>query len=253
MRYILEACVDSLQSARNAAEGGADRLEVCGNLIIGGTSPGLHFFRQLRRELPIQLHVLVRPRFGDFLYSPAELQVMREEIRMFREEGADGVVFGVLCPDGRLDCESMEELKQSAGNMSITLHRAFDVCRDPWETLEHVRELGIQTILTSGQRDTCMEGLELIRALAVKARGTVDILCAGGVEAAVIRTFLERTSVTSFHMSGKVAKDSGMRFRAPGIHMGLKEFSEYEIWQTDLEKIASAKAVLADWNARIER
>lgn len=150
--YILEICADSTESAVAAQKGGADRIELCSALIIGGLSPGPALFRQVRRYTDIEVRVLLRPRFGDFYYSAYEHDVLTEEVRMYREMGADGIVIGSLSPDGTMNVEQMEELIRAAGNMKVTMHRAFDVCRDPYETLRQCMDLGIDTILTSGQK-----------------------------------------------------------------------------------------------------
>ena len=159
--YILEACVDSVESAMAAVEGGADRLELCGNLIIGGTTPGPWLFDEIRKRSDIRIHALIRPRFGDFCYTDAEFSMIKHAVEDFRKMGAEGVVFGVLKPDGTLNMEQMKELMEAAGDMSVTLHRAFDVCVDPIETMEQAISLGINTILTSGQRNVCLQGADL--------------------------------------------------------------------------------------------
>lgn len=150
--FILEICVDSVESAVAAERGGATRLELCQNLMIGGTTPGIKLFEAVREETHIPIQVLIRPRFGDFCYTDYEWRIMKEEIRMFRDRGADGIVIGMLKPDGILDRDRMEALLEERGGMSVTLHRAFDVCKEPMETLAVAKTMGIQTILTSGQK-----------------------------------------------------------------------------------------------------
>lgn len=134
--YILEACVDSVESALAAAEGGATRLELCSNLIIGGTTPSPWLFKEIRKHTDIRIHALIRPRFGDFCYTDSEFAIIKQAVADFRELGAEGVVIGILKPDGTLNMEQMKELMDAAGEMSVTLHRAFDVCVDPYETME---------------------------------------------------------------------------------------------------------------------
>lgn len=151
MPCVLEVCVDSVESAASAARGGATRLELCANLVIGGTSPDEDMFRMVRERVDIPVRVLLRPRFGDFLYSDDEFELLRRQVRRFAALGADGVVIGVLRPDGTLDEARMAELIALAGGCGVTLHRAFDVCRDPFEALEAAGRLGVDTILTSGQ------------------------------------------------------------------------------------------------------
>ena len=163
--YILETCVDSVESAMAAAEGGADRLELCSNLIIGGATPGPWLFEEIRKRSDIRIHALIRPRFGDFCYTDAEFSMIRNAVKDFRKMGAEGVVVGILKPDGTLNMEQMKELMDAAGDMSVTLHRAFDVCADPIEAMEQAISLGIDTILTSGQKNTCLQGAELLKEL----------------------------------------------------------------------------------------
>lgn len=164
--YILEGCVDSVESAIIAGRGGCNRLELCSNLIIGGTTPGRCLYDEVRKNCNIKVHALIRPRFGDFCYSEHEFNVIKEEVKMFRELGADGVVIGILRPEGSLNMEQMAELMELTGDMSVTLHRAFDVCRNPFETMKEAIKLGINTILTSGQKNSCQRntGIPLVRA-----------------------------------------------------------------------------------------
>ncbi|WP_122643677.1 copper homeostasis protein CutC [Luxibacter massiliensis] len=244
MKYILEACVDSVQSAIEAEKGGAARVELCSNLIIGGTSPGRALFSQVRENTDLEIRVLLRPRFGDFCYDEYEFAVMKEDIQMYRELGADGIVTGILAPDGTLNMGQMKELIAEAGNMDMALHRAFDVSWDPFVTLEQAVSLGMKTILTSGQRNTAWEGRELLARLAEQSEGRIEILAGAGISPETIEKLLAYTKVTAYHMSGKVTKDSRMQFRRNGVSMGFPGFSEYEIWQTDAENIRKAVEVL---------
>ena len=230
--YILETCVDSVESAMAAAEGGADRLELCSNLIIGGTTPGPWLFEEIRRRSDIRIHALIRPRFGDFCYTDAEFSMIRNAVKDFRKMGAEGVVIGILKPDGTLNMEQMQELMDAAGDMSVTLHRAFDVCAD--------------TILTSGQKNTCLQGAELLKELETRSQGRITIQAGSGVGAEVIRQLYPLTGIKAYHMSGKVVTDSAMQFRKEGVNMGLPTFSEYEIWRTDIENVRAAKKVLEE-------
>ena len=170
------------ESALAAAKGGASRLELCQNLVIGGTTPDASLFKEIRRYSDICIHILVRPRYGDFLYSDYEFDIMKDEIGMFRELGAQGVVIGMLRPDGHLDLERMAGLKEAAGDMSVTLHRAFDVCADPMEAMEQAIELGINTILTSGQKECCTQGADLLAELQEKSQGRIVIQAGAGVQ-----------------------------------------------------------------------
>ena len=240
---FLEACVDSYASAMAAARGGADRIELCANLAIGGTTPSRALFRQVRRDCGVRINVLIRPRFGDFLYSGEEMEEMEEEIRAFGELGADGVVLGVLTPTGELDRERMARLIRQADGMDVTLHRAFDVCADPFRALEEAEALGIDTILTSGGENTAAQGKAQICRLAEAARKAV-VLAGAGVDARVIADFMGTTPIQAFHMSGKQVIQSRMRHKNPRVSMGLPTFSEYEIWQTSRQAIAAAREAL---------
>ncbi len=244
MTTKLEVCVDSVESAIIAQEAGADCLEVCANLIIGGTTPGVSQFKQIREACGIKLNVLVRPRSGDFLYTDAEFRMIREDIRMFRELGADGIVTGCLCADGNLDLERMRELRECAGGLTFTLHRAFDVCRDPYRALEEAVSLKVDTILTSGQEADCMAGREALKELLALADGRIEILVGSGVNAEVIRQLKEELHAGSFHMSGKQKLDSGMAYRNERVNMGLPGLSEFGIFRTDGEEIRRAGMIL---------
>lgn len=242
--YILETCIDSVESALAAERGGANRLELCGNLVIGGTTPSPELFKEVRRRCGIRIHVLLRPRFGDFCYTDSEFRILKEEVKLFRKLGADGVVIGILKPDGTLNMEQVQALMEERGDMSVTLHRAFDVCRDPYEALEQAKALGIHTILTSGQADSCLAGRELLADLVRLAAGEIDILVGSGVDAAAIRELYPQVKAHSYHMSGKVTLDSAMTYRKEGVSMGLPSLSEFEIWRTSEEKIREAAEVL---------
>ena len=248
-KYILEACVDSAESAVAAARGGADRLELSANLIIGGTTPEQALYEKVRELTETRIHVLIRPRYGDFLYTEHEFEMIARSVELYRSLGADGVVVGCLLPDGSLDTERMKRLRELAGSMHMTLHRAFDMCRDPYEALEQSKSLGIQTILTSGQKETCMEGKELIAELVRDSGSQVDIMAGGGVDSAVIRKMLSATKASSYHMSGKTVLSSAMTYRKQGVSMGVQGFSEYEIFRTAEEKIRAARDVLDDRKA----
>lgn len=243
-QYLLEACVDSVESALAAERGGADRLELCGNLVIGGTTPEPGLFELIRENCSLPVRVLIRPRFGDFLYSAYEFELVCRAVETFRRLGADGVVVGCLTPEGDLDLERMKRLRDLAGDLRMTLHRAFDVCRDPEKVLEQAAALGYDTILTSGQQESCEEGSELIGKLVKQSAGRVEILVGGGVNAAVISRMKAGTGAASFHMSGKEVLDSGMIWRGSQVSMGIPGMNEYEIFRTAEKNIREAKAAL---------
>lgn len=230
---LLEACVGSYASSKAAYQGGADRLELCANLVIGGTTPSRALFLQVQRDFDIRINVMIRPRFGDFLYDDSELEEMCAEIASFRDLCANGVVFGVLTPEGELDEARMARLISCAGNMEVTLHRAFDMTRDPFAALESAIRLGCKTILTSGQAADAMQGSALLRELHERAAGRIDIMAGCGVNSGNLLRLHERTGVTSFHASAKRTAQSAMRYRKESVSMGLPSLSEYQLWQTD--------------------
>ena len=244
--YVLEACVDSVESALAAVKGGANRLEVCANLVIGGTTPGVSQFKQIRELCDIPLHVLVRPRYGDFLYTEREFQMIAEDAEMFCSLGADGIVTGCLRPDGSLDVQRMEILREKISDAHLTLHRAFDVCRDPYETLEQAVELGVDTILTSGQQETCRQGKDLVRKLIQQAGRRIHILIGSGVNAGTIAYFMDEMNARNFHMSGKMILDSEMTYRKEDVSMGIPGLGEYDIFRTDEMQIRQAVEVILE-------
>lgn len=238
---MLEVCVDSVESAVAAAKGGADRIELCSALSLGGLTPGIELYRKIREMTDIRIHVMIRPREGDFCYSEIEFEIMHQEIRAFRELGAEGFVFGILNADGRLDRERMKRLLDAVQGRPVTLHRAFDVCSDMEDALDAAEELGIKTILSSGQAQTAVQGIQVLKELAAKS--VVPIMAGGGICAENIPRIMRETGITDFHMSGKKWVDGAMRFRRQ-IHMGSAEADAYGFWRTDEEKIKAGKAAL---------
>lgn len=245
-KFTLEVCVDSYQSALNAFNAGADRLELCSNLIIGGTTPSTELFKKIKQNLNIKINILIRPRFGDFLYTNDEFEIIKNEIINFKKLGADGIVFGALKKDGSLDIPKLQEVLNISQNMYFTLHRAFDVCQNPFKALEQCIDLKIDSILTSGQENTCVLGKNLIKQLVDKANNKIDILVGSGVSPLNIKEIANYTNAKSFHLSGKIEKDSHMIYRNNNVNMGIKGLSEYTIWETDEFNIKNAKQILND-------
>lgn len=242
--YLLEGCADNVESAVNAYRGGANRIELCSNLIVGGTTPSVSLLTQARELVEIPIRPLIRPRFGDFLYNEAEVREMEDTIRDLKEAGADGMVIGALTPEGRLDRDIIGRLMDAAGGIPITLHRAFDMSRDPMEALEDAVSMGFDTILTSGHQDACKNAIPLFNELTKAAAGRIHIMMGGGINAEVISLMLAETEVHAFHMSGKAVVESGMVYRNPAVNMGLKGLSEYERWVSQEDNFKKARAVL---------
>lgn len=241
----LEVCVDSFASAMAALEGGADRLELCSCLLVGGLTPDVALLEQIRQRSDIPIRCLMRPRFGDFLYTPEEIQLMELQIPRLASAGANGFVIGCLTPEGRVDRRSMERLVNAAGGRGLTLHRAFDVSRDAAEALADAAGLGIDTVLTSGQAADCWTGRECLGKLL--ASGTpLEMMAGGGVNAGVIRKLRALYPLRTFHMSGKVTLPSAMTFRREGVPMGLPGLDEFSIWQTSKDQVRAAAAALQE-------
>jgi copper homeostasis protein len=245
---LVEICVDSAVGAFAAERGGADRVELCDNLLEGGTTPSAGCIKVTRRSLKIGLQVIIRPRGGDFLYSDQELDVMREDIRIAKDLGADGVVIGCLTAEGDIDRALTEELISLARPLNVTFHRAFDMCRDPRQGLEHLIELGANRVLTSGQEASCVEGLELIASLQKQAAGRIIVMPGGGLTTRNIAKFVAATGVSEVHLSARRTVESGMSYRNSRVFMGgtlrPPEFS----WKTTDE--ASVRTVVQELGRR---
>ena len=247
MAGLLEVCVDSLASARSAIAGGADRLELCNALSIGGLTPYAELLRQIRTESDISVRCLMRPRAGDFLYTPEEIRMMAAQILELRKAGANGFVIGCLDADGDLDGKAMEPLLQAAQGCGLTLHRCIDVSRDPVQTYLDAGKMGIDTVLTSGAAGNCLLGKDTLAAL-LQLRdicGGPEVLIGAGVNAKVISALrTEFPQASAFHMSGKTDMPSGMRFRRDGVPMGIPGFDEWHIPQTAREAVEAARQAL---------
>lgn len=247
MKKTLEVCVDSLASARAAVAAGADRLELCAALAVGGLTPYAALLEQIREMSAIPVRCLMRPRCGDFLYTREEIAMLCRQIGKLRDAGADGFVIGCLTPEGDLDVPAMRQLIAACGGAGVTLHRAVDVSRDLEETYRTAAGLGMDTVLTSGGSGNCKGGENQIARLLIlrdEINGP-EVLIGAGVNAAVIRYFRERhPSARSFHMSGKIELESGMLFRREGVPMGLPGLDEWHIQQTSPEAVLAAREAL---------
>ena len=244
---LLEICVDSLASARAAIAGGADRIELCSALLAGGLTPFTALLRQIREESDIPVRCLMRPRAGDFLYCPEELELMRRQILELKQAGASGFVIGCLSAEGKLDEAAMRPLMDAAGGLGVTLHRCIDVSQDPVQTYRTAQAMGIDTVLTSGAAAACLQGEPMLAQLLQlqEQENGPQVLIGAGVNAAAIRHFRSRyPQAQAFHMSGKKELESGMIFRRAGVPMGLPGLDEWHIQQTDEENVRAAKAIL---------
>jgi copper homeostasis protein len=236
----IEICVDSAAGAFAAERGGADRVELCDNLLEGGTTPSAGCIKVTRKHLKIGLQVIIRPRGGDFLYSANEFEVMKEDIRVAKDFGADGVVIGCLTAGGDIDLEQTRQLMELARPLNVTFHRAFDMCRDAHSALEELVGLGANRVLTSGQEATCLEGLDLIASLQVQAAGRIIVMPGGGITPRNVKRIVAGTGVGEVHLSARRSIESGMTHRNCNVFMGgtlrPPEFS----WKTTDENAVSS-------------
>ena len=238
---IIEICANSAQSCVEAEAGGARRVELCAGIPEGGTTPAYGEIRTAQSMTSsIDINVIIRPRGGDFLYTPTEIQSMLFDIEMVKQLGVHGVVLGCLTKEGDLDIALMKRLKSAAGALSVTCHRAFDVCRDPFTALEQLIEMGFDRILTSGQQPDAVRGIPMIAELVRRAAGRIIIMPGCGVRENNIALIEKETGATEFHTSARRVIDSQMEFRNENVPMGSqKALSEFETEQTDRTKVAT--------------
>jgi copper homeostasis protein len=177
----IEVCAYSLESCINAQAGGAGRIELCGGLGEGGTTPSAGLIEVVRQHIDIDLYVMIRPRGGDFVYDVFEEEIMRKDIDLAKKLGANGVVLGILTADGQVDVQRTKALVDYASPLKVTFHRAFDLTPDPVKALKAVIETGAERILTSGQKATAIQAIDLLRKLAQESNGAIEIMAGGGV------------------------------------------------------------------------
>lgn len=248
---ILEVCLDTVEGVIAARDGGADRVELCDNLVEGGTTPSAGMIEMARAQEGIGLMVMIRPRGGDFLYSPLEFEVMKKDITMAKKLGADGVVLGLLNSDGMVDAARVAELVAEARPMQVTFHRAFDMSRDLHEALEALTTLGVDRILTSGSRPSAPEGTALIAELVQRVEqsgGTPVIMPGCGVREHNLRELLNATGAREIHFSSGEMVESAMEYRNESCLMGGADSSEYSRKATSLERVkAYVKAARGSW------
>jgi copper homeostasis protein len=238
MNYKLEICTDSAESAINSQKAGADRVELCDNLTEGGTTPGYGTLAVVRENLNIKLHVLIRTRGGDFLYDDMEYDIMKRDIVICRNLKVDGVVIGILKSDGTIDVKRSARLVELAFPMSVTFHRAFDMCSDPYIGLEDVITTGAQRLLTSGQKDQAPQGAVLIKDLINQAGRRITVMPGSGLDEYNIEKFAEFTRASEFHLTGRKVVDSGMIFRREKVTMGgFPDIPEFSRKVADPERI----------------
>lgn len=246
MNFKLEICVDSVESAIAAQYAGAHRVELCDNLIEGGTTPSFGTINSVRKNLSIDVNVIIRPRGGDFLYTDAEYDIMRRDIDICGESGVNGIVIGILRSDGEIDLERTAKLIEFAAPMSVTFHRAFDMCADPLKGFEDIIASGATRLLTSGQKDKAIVGAELIAKLNKSSKDRIIVMPGGGLNISNIEAIAKTTGCHEFHLTARKTIESEMTFRKAGVSMGgVSGISEFSRKVADQELIKSIIDILS--------
>lgn len=234
----LEICTDSVEGAIAAQTGGALRIELCDNLLEGGTTPSAGMIALTRQQITIDLNVIIRPRGGDFCYTDLEFAVMKYDVRQAKQLGANGVVIGLLNPDGTIDKARTAELMALARPLSVTFHRAFDMALEPQQALEELIDLGVDRVLTSGQESSAWEGIDLIAALVQQAGARIVIMPGGGVNERNLHKIVAQSGVKEIHLSARSTVESAMTYRRSHVFMGgTLRPPEFSRQTTDRERI----------------
>jgi copper homeostasis protein len=242
---LLEICCGSLDDALQAAEGGADRVELCAAMLLGGLTPSIGTIVEAARLLEIPFLTMIRPRGGGFAYSRAEFAAMERDVELALDAGSPGVVLGVLRDDGSVDAKRTARLIKRAGGADVVFHRAFDVTPDPFAALETLIDLGCRRVLTSGQRPTVLEGAALIRDLIERADGGIEILPGGGVEAWNVRECIERTGCDQIHLTAwRTMTDRSTDARPAITFGGALRPSERDVDVTDAALVREIRDAL---------
>lgn len=240
----IEIVVYNIESALKAQEGGADRIELCENPGEGGTTPSYGTIEVVRQNLSIDVFVMIRPRGGDFVYSNYEFHAMKRDISQCQKLSVDGVVFGILNPDGTIDKKRCKELIDKARPLKVTCHRAFDMARDPFEALEDCIEVGFDRILTAGQQAQALKGADLIGELVKRANGRIAIMPGSGVNENTVEEIVRKSGAKEIHFSATAFKESPMQYRNQDIAgMGSDEGSEFKLRVVDSERIKKTRAL----------
>ncbi len=244
MDFKLEICVDNVESAISAQSSGAHRIELCDNLMEGGTTPGYGAIVSARDNLTILVNVIIRPRGGDFLYSDIEFDIMRRDIDICGEIGIDGIVIGILRRDGTIDVDRTARLIEYARPMDATFHRAFDMCSDPIRGLEDIISTGSARLLTSGQKNSAAVGTQLIAQLINQAHNRIIIMPGAGINEANIKIIAALTGAKEFHLTGRKVIESEMAYRKEGVSMGSPDIPEFSRKVTDPDVVKSIISIL---------
>ena len=221
MTITVEVCVDNIESLQTAQQAGADRIELCSALALGGLTANAGFVQKSIDLATIPLYTIIRPRAGDFVYSEQEIDIMVSDIKFMKLLGIQGVVLGALTPDGDIDEAALKRLMSAARDISVTFHRAFDLCNDPKKALEILINAGCERVLTSGQQTKAEQGCDLIKELVTQADGRISIMPGAGVSPDNAKNIINLTKVSEIHLSGKTTRKSVMRPNS-AVQMGTE-------------------------------
>jgi copper homeostasis protein len=246
MSFILEIATSDFQTTKSAVEGGADRIELCANLAEGGTTPSYGTIYQCREEFDVLLYPIIRPRGGDFLYTDDEYEVMLHDLKLCKQSGCDGVVIGLLNADGTIDVKRTEAMIEIAYPMGVTFHRAFDRCKDPFQAMEQLIRIGCERILTSGQKPTAPEGIELIAELNRVADHRIIIMPGSGVRKENIKMLAEKTNCTEFHSSLRSREKGMMEFIHPAFANSEESYWNNSINVEQVKELRDSLATLSE-------
>jgi len=240
LKYIIEIATADYNTTKSAVEGGADRIELCADLAQGGTTPSYATIKKCREDFEVDLFPIIRPRGGDFFYSDEEYGTMADEINLCKQLGCDGVVIGLLNADGSIDVKRTERLIQLAYPMEVTFHRAFDRCKDPFEALEQLIQIGCQRILTSGQKPAVPDGIDLIAQLVKAADERIIIMPGSGVRKENIKDLADKTGAVEFHSSLRGRQRGKMEFIHPSFAASEESYSQPAIDPPEVKALRKA-------------
>lgn len=239
---ILEVCVDSYESLLIAKKAGADRIELCSALNIGGLTPSYGLMNQASQHKDIEIFVMIRPRSGDFLYSALEFETMKEDIDMVKKLGFNGIVIGMLLENGDIDIIRMKEIVEYSKPLHVVLHRAFDEAKNPELQMNDLIDIGICRILTSGQKNSAVEGLDYIKNLQEKYGDKITIMPGAGINYNNIENLCKTTKCNNYHLSGKIDVGTQMNYlKRKNSFINIKEYS---VEKADYEKIRNVRMIL---------
>jgi copper homeostasis protein len=240
VNYIIEIATTDFTTTKSAAEGGADRIELCAALSDGGTTASYGTIKKCREAFNVQLFPIIRTRSGDFLYTDEEFEIMMNEVTLCKDLGCDGIVIGLLNKNGEIDIKRASKLIELAYPLEVTFHRAFDRCKDPFEALEQLIETGCQRILTSGQQPAAPQGIDLITQLVKAANERIIIMPGSGVRKENIKELAEKTGAKEFHSSLRGKNKTKMEFIHPSFSDSTESYINPAIDSEEVKALRSA-------------